>query len=152
MRTLTVGDIADKIRRPHEDVRIAGDRIRNWTREGLLAPIGEKNPGTGKVRRYPETALRDAALIQVITDCTGVAAVAAGDLLQEARAMFARMKEGDLQSAALVISKSVGDTKWTMSHVSIEKIAQYLTKSRHDSHTIIKVNKLLQNIQSPEAV
>ncbi len=134
-------------------MRIAGDRIRNWTREGLLEPVGEKNPGTGKVRRYPESALIDAALLQVITDCTGIAAVAAGMLLKEARAIFARMKKaGDLQSAALVISKSVGDTKWTMNHVKAEKIAQYLSADAHDTHTVIQVNKLLRHIQSPEAV
>jgi hypothetical protein len=153
MRTLTVSEIAERVRRPHEDVRIAGDRIRNWTREGLLEPVGEKNPGTGKVRRYPESALIDAALLQVITDCTGVAAVAAGGLLNDARAFFARMKRaGDLESAALVISKSVGETKWTMSHVKAEKIAQYLAQDAHDTHTVILVNRLLKHIQSTEAV
>jgi len=153
MRTLTVSEIADRIRRPHEDVRIAGDRIRNWTREGLLEPVGEKNPGTGKVRRYPESALIDAALLQVITDCTGVAAVAAGGLLNEARTIFASMKKaGNLKSAALVISKSVGETKWTMNRVNADKIAQYLAQDAHDTHTVIQVNRLLQHIQSPEAV
>ena len=153
MQTFTVSEIAERIRRPHEDLRIAGDRIRNWTREGLLQPIGEKNPGTGKVRRYPESALIDAALLQVITDCTGVAAVAAGDLLNEARAIFARMKKaGDLKSAALVISKSVGQTRWTISHVKAEKIAQFLAQDDHDTHTVIQMNRLLKHIQSQEAV
>ena len=153
MQTLTVSEIAERIRRPHEDVRIAGDRIRNWTREGLLVPVGEKNPGTGKVRRYPESALIDAALLQVITDCTGIAAVAAGMLLKEARAIFALMKKtGELQSAALVISKSVGDTKWTMIPVKAKDIAQYLSEDAHDTHTVIQVNRLLRHIQSPEAV
>lgn len=153
MRTLTVSEIAERIRRPHEDMRIAGDRIRNWTREGLLVPVGEKNPGTGKVRRYPESALIDAALLQVITDCTGIAAVAAGILLKEARTIFALMKKaGELQSAALVISKSVGDTKWTMIPVKAEDIARYLSEDPHDTHTVIQVNRLLKHIQSQEAV
>jgi hypothetical protein len=153
MQTLTVSEIAERIRRPHEDMRIAGDRIRNWTREGLLEPVGEKNPGTGKVRRYPDSALIDAALLQVITDCTGVAAVAAGGILNEARAIFARMKRSDdLKSAALVISKSVGETKWTMSHVKAEKIAQFLAQDGHDTHTVIQMNRLLQHIKSSEAV
>jgi len=151
--TLTVSEIAERIRRPHEDLRIAGDRIRNWTREGLLEPVGEKNPGTGKVRRYPESALLDAALLQVITDCTGVAAVAAGDLLNDARAIFARIKKaGHLASAALVISKSVGQTKWTMNHVRAEKLGQYLAQDDHDTHTVIQVNRLLKHIRSQEAI
>jgi hypothetical protein len=153
MQTLTVSEIAERIRRPHEDLRIAGDRIRNWTREGLLEPVGEKNPGTGKVRRYPESTLLDAALLQVITDCTGIAAVAAGILLKEARAIFALMKnEGELKSAALVISKSVGETRWTMTPVKAKDIAEYLAKDAHDTHTVIQVNRLLQHIKSPEAV
>ena len=153
MQTLTVSAIAERIRRPHEDIRIAGDRIRNWTREGLLEPLGEKNPGTGKVRRYPESALIDAALLQVITDCTGVAAVAAGALLKEARAIFALMKNaGELRSAALVISKSVGDAKWTMMPVKAKDVARYLSEDAHDTHTVIQVNRLLNHIQSPEAM
>ena len=118
MQTLTAAEIAEKIRRPHENMRSAGDRVRNWTRENLLSPIGEKNPGTGKVRRYPPSALMDAAFLQVITDCTGVAAVAAGELLSEARHIFERAtKGGNLQDSLIVISKSVGESKWTMSHV-----------------------------------
>jgi hypothetical protein len=153
LRTLTVSDIAERIRRPHEDMRIAGDRIRNWTREGLLEPVGEKNPGTGKVRKYPESALIDCALLQVITDCTGISAAAASPLLTEARAIFGLMKKtGELQSAALVISKSVGETKWTMLPVKAKDIAQFLAKDTHDTHTVIQVNRLLQHIQSPEAV
>src|SRR5260370_26295404 len=91
--TLTVSEIAERIRRPHEDMRAAGDRIRNWTREGLLEPVGDKHPGTGKVRKYPQSALMEAAFLQVITDCTGVAAVAAGALLDEAKKIFGLWKK-----------------------------------------------------------
>ena len=83
----------------------------------------------------------------------GVAAVAAGTLLNDAREIFALMKnEGELRSAALVISKSVGDTKWTMIPVKAKDIAQYLSEDAHDTHTVIQVNRLLRHIQSPEAI
>jgi DNA-binding transcriptional MerR regulator len=150
MLTLTVSDIAERIRRPHEDLRIAGDRIRNWTREGLLVPAGEKNPGTGKVRRYPETALIDAALLQVITDCTGVAAVAAGELLKEARKIFSRaQKDGSLRDSTFVISKSVGETRWTMNGIPFAKIQEYLASDPHDTHTVIGIQKLLDHVKLP---
>ena len=151
MQTLTVAEIAERIRRPHEDMRAAGDRIRNWTREGLLTPVGEKHPGTGKVRRYAADALIEAALLQVITDCTGVAAVAAGELLQEAKSIFGRARSGNFEDSVLVISKSVGDSKWTMSHVLMAKMSQYLASDTHDTHTIIGLKKLLDHIR-PEGI
>jgi hypothetical protein len=152
MPTLTVREIAERIRRPHEDMRVAGDRIRNWTREGLLNPVGEKHPGTGKVRKYPQGALIEAAFLQVITDCTGVAAVAAGELLGEAKRIFGRAtKDGTLAESMLIISKSVGDSRWTMSHVLNASLLRYLATGPHDTHTIISLKKLVEHIQPPEA-
>jgi hypothetical protein len=62
------------------------------------------------------------------------------------------MKKDDLASAALVISKSVGDAKWSMKYVKAKEIAEYLSKDAHDTHTVIQMNRLLKHIQSQEAV
>ena len=45
------------------------ERIRHWTREGLLEPAGEKNPGTGRARFYDETAFRKARVLNSLTEC-----------------------------------------------------------------------------------
>jgi DNA-binding transcriptional MerR regulator len=45
------------------------ERIRHWTREGLLSPAGEKNPGTGRARFYDETAFRKARVLNSLTEC-----------------------------------------------------------------------------------
>jgi hypothetical protein len=151
MQTLTVSEIAEKIRRPHEDMRAAGDRIRNWTREGLLDPVGDKHPGTGKVRKYPQSALMEAAFLQVITDCTGVAAVAAGGLLDEAKKIFGLWKnDASLRDSMMVISKSVGDSKWTMKGVKTAGLLKYLSDIPGDTHTIIDLKKLVDHIKLPE--
>jgi hypothetical protein len=151
MQTLTASEIAEKIRRPHENMRAAGDRIRNWTREGLLEPAGDKHPGTGKVRKYPQSALMEAAFLQVITDCTGVAAVAAGALLYEAKKIFGLWKkDASLRDSMMVISKSVGDSKWTMEGVNAGALLKYLSDIPGDTHTIIDLRKLLDHIQLPE--
>lgn len=34
--------------------------LDHWTRTGLLKPIGEATPGTGKVRAYADTGRRAA--------------------------------------------------------------------------------------------
>lgn len=43
-------------------------RIRHWTREGLMAPAGVRNPGTGRHRRYAAERVVDAALLNVFAD------------------------------------------------------------------------------------
>jgi len=71
-----VRDIAVRIRRPHEDVVTVVDRIRGWTDVGLLKAVGEKHPGTGRKRRYPETTIYDALLLTALLD-VGIDAVRA---------------------------------------------------------------------------
>jgi DNA-binding transcriptional MerR regulator len=43
-------------------------RMRHWTRERLLLPLGETNPGTGKHRLYRDTAIYDALILEAMTD------------------------------------------------------------------------------------
>ena len=45
------------------------ERMRHWTREGLLSPAGEKNPGTGRSRLYDESAFRKARVLNSLTEC-----------------------------------------------------------------------------------
>jgi DNA-binding transcriptional MerR regulator len=44
------------------------ERVRYWTREGLLEPVGELNPGTGRHRRYADSALEDALILNTLAD------------------------------------------------------------------------------------
>jgi hypothetical protein len=68
--TFTVSEIADRIRKPGQDRTAVVERIRHWTRERLLAPIGKRNPGTGRHRSYRDTALFDAALLNEMADAS----------------------------------------------------------------------------------
>jgi DNA-binding transcriptional MerR regulator len=51
-----------------EAVQPLFERIRHWTREGLLTPAGEKNPGTGRSRRYGDDAVRKARVLNSLTE------------------------------------------------------------------------------------
>jgi DNA-binding transcriptional MerR regulator len=42
------------------------ERIRHWTREGLISPIGEKNPGTGRHRQFEEDVLVNVAILTAL--------------------------------------------------------------------------------------
>lgn len=52
-----------------EAARPMFERVRHWTREGLLEPAGDKHPGTGRARLYDESALRKAKVLNSLTEC-----------------------------------------------------------------------------------
>jgi DNA-binding transcriptional MerR regulator len=64
--TLTVGEIAEQLRQLEPDVKATTERLRHWTREGLLAPVQNNHAGTGKHRRYELSSKYDAAVLSVI--------------------------------------------------------------------------------------
>src|ERR1700731_1319076 len=75
--SLTVRAIAKRIRRDDEDLEGVVSRLQNWTKEGLLEFSGDKHPGTGKTRLYPEYAVIDALVLSALT-AIGIPAVRAG--------------------------------------------------------------------------
>ena len=74
---ITVRDIAKLIRRDDEDLEVVINRLRNWTKEGLLRFVGKKHPGTGKTRLYPPRAVIDALVLSALT-AMGIPAVRIG--------------------------------------------------------------------------
>jgi hypothetical protein len=74
---MNVREIADQVRREHETTKTVIDRIRSWADYGILRPVGQKHPGTGKKRRYGPETIVDATLLTAITDL-GLAAVRVG--------------------------------------------------------------------------
>jgi hypothetical protein len=62
----TVRDIAERVRRPNEDLTAVVDRLRNWTKEGILTHLGPKNPG--RHRRYGQEGLIEAAVLSALAD------------------------------------------------------------------------------------
>jgi DNA-binding transcriptional MerR regulator len=61
--------IAGKLNAEAAAARPMFERVRHWTREGLLSPAGEKNPGTGRARLYDESAVRKARVLNSLTEC-----------------------------------------------------------------------------------
>lgn len=74
---LTVREIAELIRRDHEEMTTVIDRIRGWADFGLLKISGQKHPGTGKKRLYQPAAIIDSLVLTALTDA-GLAAVRVG--------------------------------------------------------------------------
>lgn len=65
--TLSVGDIAERLGSLAPDATATVERLRHWTREGLLAPV-DQHRGTGKHRRYKENVTFDAAVLTALAD------------------------------------------------------------------------------------
>ena len=65
---LTARDIAEKIAGPDGELRPAMERVRHWTNEGLLVPLGERNPGTGRKRFYSDDAIVSAQILNILAD------------------------------------------------------------------------------------
>ena len=83
MTTLTAQDVARHIQRPGEPRIAAVDRFRNWAKMGLIKPTGERNPGTGRKKRYSKSAVLEAILLQTLTDALGSSAASSIGLVRE---------------------------------------------------------------------
>jgi len=71
------------------------ERIKLWTRSGLIAPIDAKFPGTGRHRRYEWPAIIDCAVLNALTDAR-VEVLARNDThlaLSHARLAFEKWEE-----------------------------------------------------------
>jgi DNA-binding transcriptional MerR regulator len=65
--TLTVGQIAEQLSPVAPDQAATRERIRHWTREGLLSPIASHHSGTGKRRQYDASSVvYDAAILNAV--------------------------------------------------------------------------------------
>jgi DNA-binding transcriptional MerR regulator len=59
---ITIGDVAERIREPDEDLLAVRDRLRAWVREGIIKPeTAQKEPG--RHRYYGESAIICAGIL-----------------------------------------------------------------------------------------
>jgi hypothetical protein len=72
MTKLTVGEVARRIKDEDESIEVVTHRLRSWTKEGVLKPLGDKRPGTGKRLRYSERSLIDAAILSRLARHYGI--------------------------------------------------------------------------------
>src|SRR5262249_28388325 len=112
--SLTVSEIAERIRKPSDEKSMIVERLRHWTREGLISTSGEKNPGTGRKRRYDESVLKSAAILNAMADI-GLQLNMQRYVLQEAnRALDLKTppeKVTNISTNFLVIQMHVGPPK-----------------------------------------
>jgi hypothetical protein len=64
--TLTVGQIAERLSTTPPEAAATRERLRHWTREGLLLPVARHHEGTGKHRQYEWSSQYDAAILNAV--------------------------------------------------------------------------------------
>jgi hypothetical protein len=143
--TVSVSDIANRIWRPDDNMTEAQlvERIRAWTKEGLLVPVGEKNPGTGRHRRYPHSAVPEAMLLKVLSDAIGrmqgIKARAFGELLQAAKEVFANNSTG---GKLLIVGLAAEGGATEINLVQSSGLLEVMASSRYEAHFVIDLGKL----------
>ena len=67
--TLTVGQIVEQLGAVAPDSAAAmSERIRHWTREGLLLPADQHHAGTGRHRRYSPDTSYEAEVLNALAN------------------------------------------------------------------------------------
>jgi DNA-binding transcriptional MerR regulator len=62
----TLREIAEILAEAPENKPALIERIRHWTREGLIQPIGPKHPGTGRHREYENCVLLEVSVLEAL--------------------------------------------------------------------------------------
>jgi hypothetical protein len=66
--TLTVGQIVEQLSAVAPDPVAISERIRHWTREGILVPVDQHHAGTGRHRRYSSDTGYEAAVLNSLAN------------------------------------------------------------------------------------
>lgn len=143
---ISVSELADRVRRPGEDLAALVARLRNWTKEGLLTPEGDPHPGIGRSRLYPETAVADARALAMLADIIGIPAVKSksfSSFFEEARKAFANPTPAH---RCFVIAKNLNGEAGELWTVKREFLDKYLTRSKFPVHLVIDLKTYFEQM------
>jgi len=62
-------EIAKRLAASVDEEQLIFERVRHWTREGLVSPAGNSHPGIGRKRLYDESSLPKARMLNSLTKC-----------------------------------------------------------------------------------
>jgi hypothetical protein len=144
--TITVRDIARAIRLPDEALEIAVGRARHWTKEGVLKIVGERNPGTGRERRYDQSAVTDAVIVQWLTSAVGMPATVAAGVLEDLRRDLAKHKHA-IEDTAVVMAKELGGKKWSVDVVWLSKVQKWIATRPDSAHVVIHAKAMFKHLE-----
>jgi DNA-binding transcriptional MerR regulator len=119
MRSYTARELARQIAASGADEQPIFERIRHWTRMGLITTLGEENPGSGRSREYPSPEIRKVRLLNILADF-GVSVATMKEVVRvfendpsnkSGPAAFAKELGGQGMATMLFVEKSSGRAK-----------------------------------------
>ena len=134
----TASDIAKRIKRPKEPLGAAVARFKNWAKSGLIKQVGARNPGTGRKKRYAESALAKAFLLQVLTDALGAPAARVDDL---ADYIIEHARDGE-DDKLFVLGKKINSGRYYFSFLPPSELLPYMADPEVPIHVVIKMDDL----------
>lgn len=152
MTTLTASDIAKYIQRPGEPLTAAVDRLRTWTKMGIIKPKGESHPGTGRKKRYSSnTALPEAVLLQTLVDTFGSPAASLSPLIANISRLASigtgmiAPPDQTMLTTMLVISRS-RDGSGTITSMEPKDLEKYISHFDRDVYVVINIKRLFGSL------
>lgn len=146
MQTVTVKSIALGIRRPHENLQDVVNRVRNWAKEGLLTPVGDKSPGTGRSLQYPKSAIGVARALSVLADIIGLPASSSksmGRFMVNAQSVFADVRP---QYRFLVVGFEDGEGQNFALCKTNAELLKELTSFGQSAYVVIDLNNYFDQL------
>jgi hypothetical protein len=139
VRTLSTRELAAQIATTEADVKAAFERVTYWTREGILTPYGEANPGTGRSRVYAEEEVKKARVFDILT-AFGIGIKTLKTLTRTIDYMLST-SQGRETSAVLVLEKVKAGDKMGVQIVDTDKAGEnLLVPLSKDSAGILVIN------------
>jgi hypothetical protein len=138
---LTAQDIARRIQRPDEPLSVAVDRFRNWTKMGIIKPVGEKHPGSGRKKRYTNDALLRAVILETLTSATGSPATAVGKSLGRLAEEFRKLAEHGSTKNLIVINRPRDSNELQVEVVAHNNLGKHILQSNVGVHVIFNLSQ-----------
>jgi hypothetical protein len=109
---------------------------------GIIEPTGERNPGTGRKKRYSDKALVKAVFLQTLVDASGSPAIAFADDIDEVVEAFYTLAEIRWNDKFLVISRSPKAGELRFGTSDRNDLGDYIYKSKFDVHTVVNLRRI----------
>jgi hypothetical protein len=153
-RSLSTAELVAIISEVARDPGMISERLRHWTREGLLDPIGGRHPGSGVHRRYSEETASRAAVLSRLADMGfRVTALEKSmhDIVKRIDFVRERWKPGDSAYLGIAFGRAAAvgaplEVRVYSHYGSVKTPAQVLPPAGYPDFTIIDLGQIFQAV------
>jgi hypothetical protein len=142
-RLYVVSDLAAIAGMPEPMLPLMIERVRHWTREGLLEPVDTLLTGTGHHRRYPEEAAFSVLVLNTLANF-GVQLAAKkkviADALDKLRIARKRWERTQTKGPYWLVIRQQEASAGEFNEISVDAVAGVVVDDPLDDSLVLKVN------------